>query len=138
MTLKPFSITDLGFFIPNEFSNPDLVLEFLASPQCEVQTLWGDDGMVQAIMCCRPYWKDCWMGFFLIAKDFKLTAVRTLRMAIWNGMARHNAARLQTESVSTPELRAWHKILGFELEGVRKKMMFNRDYDMWAFTREGA
>lgn len=134
--IKPFTITDLGSFIPNEFSDPDLVLEFLASPMCEVQTLWGDDDMVQTIMCCRPYWNNCWMGFFLIAKDFKLTAIRTLRMAIWDGMKRHNAVRLQTESVSTSELRAWHKILGFELEGVRKKMMYGRDYDCWGIVRD--
>lgn len=136
MRLKPFIISDLGSFIPNEFSNPDLVLEFLASNQCEVQTLWGDDDMVQAILCVKNYWGRNWMGFFLISKQFNPAALRTLKQAIDEGMRAHKALRLQTESVSTPELRAWHKLLGFEFEGMRKKMMFDRDYDMWAMTRE--
>lgn len=136
--MKPFNIEDLGRFLPNEFSNPDHVLEMLTHPQSIAKSMIGDDGMVKAIYCCKNYWGRNWMGFFLISKDFAAPMLRTLKLCIDDGMTAHNARRLQTESASTPELRAWHRILGFELEGVRKKMIFDRDYDLWALTREGA
>lgn len=124
--------------MPNEYSNPDVILPGLVDGSHQVQTLWGDDGMVLAICAVRNYWGQCWNGFFLISQDFPPAAIRTLRIAINNGMIANNALRLQTESVSNHTIRAWHKLLGFELEGVRKKMMFDRDYDMWALMREGA
>lgn len=136
MTIKPFKIEDLGYFTPNEFSNPDDVLPSLVG--MEVKTMWGGDGLVQAILCVKNYWGRCWAGFILVAKNFDRTNAAGLRDLIHSEMAHRNAQRLQTDSVSCHELRAWHRFLGFELEGVKQKMMFNRDYDCWAIVREGA
>lgn len=135
--IKRFQIEDLGCFLPNEFSNPDVVLDQLVDPAFDVQTMWGDDGMVQAIICCRNYWGRNWMGFFLIANPFPVQAARTLRSYIRAAMEERDAVRLQTDSVATDCLRKWHAFMGFKLEGTREKMLFNRDYDCWALMRGG-
>lgn len=134
--ITPFKIDDLGFFTPNEFSDPDDV--FPAMMGMEVKTMWGNDGLVQAIICVKNYWGRCWAGFILVAKNFDIRNAGDLRQLINFEMVRRDALRLQTDSVSCNELRAWHKFLGFTLEGTKKKMMFNRDYDCWAIVREGA
>lgn len=135
--IKPFTLTDLGSFLPNEFSNPDFVLDQLLDPANHVETLFGDDGMVQAIMCCRNYWGRNWMGFFLIAKKLHPRTPVVLREHIKQTMIDRRALRLQTDSQSNPCLRKWHEWIGFVLEGTRKNMLFDRDYDMWALMREG-
>lgn len=132
--IKPFTINDLGYFLPNKFSNPDFCLDQLTDAAFEVETLWHK-GHVAAILCFRNYWGNCWLGFFLIAEDFNPKLAITLRAHIRATMIKKNAARLQTESVACPELEAWHKFLGFGYEGTREKMIFDRDYDMWAILR---
>lgn len=132
--IKPFKVTDLGSFLPNEFSNPDVALDQLTDSNYEVETLWHN-GMVAAILYFRNYWGPCWLGAFLIAEDFPPKLVIALRDHIRATMIKKNAMRLQTESISCPELTKWHKTLGFNYEGTREKMLFNRDYDMWAIIR---
>jgi hypothetical protein len=135
--IKPFQITDLGSFLPNEFSNPDLVLEQLTSPEYEVETMWGKDGLVEVIMCFRNYWGTCWAGFLLISQNLSLGSAKELKRHLEEGMVKRNATRLQTDSQAVDILRKWHRFLGFDLEGTRKKMIFNKDYDAWALMREG-
>jgi len=134
--IKPFAFSDLGAFIPNEYSNPDDVLTLLVSGDYEVQTMWGDDGLVQAIICFKCYWGRCWNCFVLIAKNFIPSNLIILRLLIGSYMHERKAIRLQTESRSEPILRRFHEVLGFTLEGTKRKMMFNKDYDMWSIIRE--
>lgn len=135
--IKPFNIRDLGKFLPNEYSNPDEVFPALVGKNYTVQTLWGKDGMVQAIICFRRYWGDCWACFVLIAKNFTIAKSGILRKLIREYMEEQGAVRLQTESRANDTLRKWHRFLGFTHEGTKRKMMFNLDYDMWAIVREG-
>ena len=137
MIIKPFQPTDLGAFIPNEYSDPDVVLDQLLDPAFEVQTLWGDNGLVQAILCFRNYWGRNWMGFFLITRHLHPRTPVLLKQHIRKTMIERNALRLQTDSQATECLRKWHEWLGFTWEGCRKKLLFDRDYDMWALMREG-
>lgn len=132
--IKPFKVEDLGSFLPNKFSNPDIALDQLTDPNFEVETLWHK-GMVAAILYFRNYWGPCWHGAFLIAEEFPPRMAMELRNHIRATMIKKNAQRLQTESVSCEELTAWHEFLGFKWEGCREKMLFNRDYDMWAIIR---
>lgn len=136
MTIKPFKIEDLGYFTPNEFSDPDAVLPIMVN--MEVKTMWGSDKLVQAILCVKNYWGRCWVGFILVAKNFDYHNAVGLRDLIHSEMAHRNAQRLQTDSVSNLQLRAWHEFLGFQLEGTKRKMMGDQDYDFWAIVREGA
>lgn len=132
--IKPFNKLDLGYFLPNEFSNPDLVLDRLLDPEFEVETMWHN-GMVAAILCYRNYWGRCWLGFFLIAEDFPPRLTANLKQHIHEVMIKKDAIRLQTESIACPQLVKWHEYLGFTWEGCRQKMLFDRDYDMWAILR---
>ena len=137
MTIKPFKISDLGAFIPNAYSNPDEILPQLLGADYVVQTLWGDDDLVQAIICFRNYWGRCWSCFVLVACNFVPANAYRLRALINRYMEAHNAQRLQTESRADEILQKWHEFLGFTHEGVKRKMMFNQDYDCWAIVREG-
>lgn len=132
--IKPFRIEDLGYFIPNKYSNPDAVLEQLTDPEFEVETLWHE-GMVAAILMYTNYWGDCWRGCFLIADKFPPKKVIVLRDHIRAGMIKKDAARLHTESPSCDELTKWHEFLGFKYEGTREKMLYGKDFDMWAILR---
>lgn len=137
MTIKPFNIRDLGAFIPNEHSNPDEVFPIFLDARHTVQTLWGDDNMVRAIICFSNYWGKCWSCFVLLSKDFSAPDTLLLRGRIKAYMETHGASRLQTESRTDSTIRKWHRFLGFKLESTKRKAMFNRDYDMWAIVREG-
>lgn len=136
MTIKQFTIRDLGAFIPNEFSNPDEIFPLLMDAKYQVYTLWGDDGLVRAIFCFRNYWGTCWTGFVLLSANFGATDACMLRGLIDQHMVEKGATRVQTESRATAVLRRWHRFLGFTLEGTKRKMMFNMDYDCWAIVRE--
>jgi hypothetical protein len=138
MKITPFNLKDLGAFIPNEYSDPDEIFPLFLDARYTVQTLWGEDGLVQAIICFHNYWGSCWSCFVLIARDFRLFNAYLMRNLIDRYMAEHGAVRLQTESRADDTLRAWHRFLGFKHEGVKKKMMFNQDYDCWAIVREEA
>lgn len=137
MSSSPFKITDLGAFIPNEYSNPDEIFPLFLDARYNLVTLWGDDGLVQAIICFRNYWGRCWSCFVLIAKHFLPANAHRLRELIAHYMDEHKAVRLQTESRATSVLWKWHEFLGFTYEGTKRKMMFNQDYDCWAIVREG-
>jgi len=136
--IKQFNISDLGAFLPNDYSNPDEIFPLFLDAKYEVRTLWGNDGLVQAIICFRNYWGRCWSCFVLIARNFIYSNAVVLRDLIKQYMTEHNAVRLQTESRSDSILHKWHTFLGFTHEGVKRKMMFNQDYDMWAIVREEA
>lgn len=134
--IKPFSIGDLGYFVPNNRSNPDRILPLLVGGQWETHTMWSDNDMVKAIMCFNNYWGNCWSCFVLLAHDFTPTDSANLREIIVSYMVDRKAVRLQTESHVDPMVHKWHKFLGFTHEGTKSKMMFNTDYDMWAIVRE--
>lgn len=134
--IKPFKITDLGYFLPNEFSNPDFVLDQLQDHTYIVESMWCD-GMVACIMCYKNYWGPNWMGFFLISESFNVRNALVLRNYIRDTMVRYDAKRLQTDSQACKVLDDWHEFLGFKYEGTREKLLFNKDYNMWALMRGG-
>ncbi len=134
--IKPFEFSDLGYFIPNEFSDPARVIDVLADPSITKYTQWHD-GMVSSILVYHEYHDRCWAGFFLVAQQPPLRAAMELKQYIEGTMERHNAIRLQTDSIACDILDKWHEYLGFKFEGCREKMMFGRDYHMWARMRDG-
>lgn len=134
--IKPFKLSDLGHFLPNQFSDPDRVLEQLTDPAFVVESMWSGD-MVAAILCYKNYWGKNWFGFFLIAEAYTPRQAVTLRNYIRSTMIKHDAHRLQTDSIACPELDAWHEFMGFKYEGTREKFIFEKDYNMWALMRGG-
>lgn len=134
--IKPFKLSDLGSFLPNEFSDPDPVLDQLTDASFVVETMWSA-GMAAAILCYKNYWEKNWFGFFLIAEQFTPRNALALKSHIHATMIKHDARRLQTDSVACDKLTQWHEWLGFKWEGCREKFIFNKDYDMWALMRGG-
>lgn len=134
--MKQFKKSDLGHFIPNEWSDPDPVLDQMLSPETVTGVLWGDDGMVSAISCCRAYWGNNWSGWFLISKNFKPHEAILLREYIKETMEKLNIERLQTDSLNVETLNKWHEFLGFEHEGIRRKALMGKDFVMWSIVRE--
>lgn len=134
--IKQFQITDLGAFVPNQHSNPDEIFPLFMDGRYQVQTLWGDNGLVKAIICFRNYWGNCWACFVLVAHDFTASDTDKLRQLIELYMLEYKAARLETFSRADETLRHFHRFLGFKHEGLKRKMMFNQDYDSWAIVRE--
>lgn len=132
--IKPFKMTDLGAFLPNEWSNPDEVLDALRDASYSNYTVWDGD-MVAAIICFKPYWQDCYLGFFLISEDLKPRVAVILKRWVRDRMEKLGAKRLQTDSVDCETLNKWHEWLGFTWEGKRSKMMYGQDYNMWAILR---
>lgn len=136
MMLEPFKIEDLGRFIPNEYSNPDKVLDQLLDPNFMSVTLRHVDGMTAAILCFTNYSGECWHGFFLISKNFSATQAKVIKRYVHQTMWDMDADRLQTDSEDNAMLNEWHKFLGFTKEGTRKRMLNGKDYNMWAILRE--
>lgn len=135
--IKQFHIKDLGAFLPNEYSNPDEIFPLFLDARYEVVTVWGEDYLVKAIVCFRNYWGRCWSCFVLISESFNKADAVKLRELMMRYIDERHAVRLQTESRSTDTLRKWHEFLGFTHEGIKRKFMFNQDYDTWAIVREG-
>lgn len=134
--IRKFKIEDLDSFDPNEYSDPQRVRCALDDATYEVQTL-ELEGKTMAVLCFQNYWGRNWHGFFLIAKGFTPRMAFILRSHIRHTMEIKDALRLQTDSVDCKILNDWHEFLGFQWEGCRRKMMFNRDYCMWALMRGG-
>lgn len=135
MTFKPFKIDDLGAFLPNEYSNPDEIFPMMVRGM-EVNTMWGDYGDVKAFLCARPYWGRCWACFILVGVTFTMEDSLVLRERILEEMLVKRALRLETVSQKDDKLRKWHEFLGFTLEGTKRKMMFDKDYDVWGIVKE--
>lgn len=134
--IKDFDIRDLGYFIPNEFSDPSHVLGLLTDDTVEKKTLWHS-GMVEAIFAYREYWPTCWGGFFLVNASPQLSTAVKIRDYIAATIKEKGASRLQTDSVANDKLDKWHRFLGFQLEGRRVKMMRGLDYHCWAIVKDG-
>ena len=135
--IRPFRIEDLGTFIPNEWSEPDLVLDQLLDPSYVTVTIWDSvKQMTAAIMCFKCYAGKCWHGFFLVSKGMTTRQAATIKKYIATTMKKLDADRLQTDSFDEPKLNTWHCWLGFTCEGTRRKMLWGKDYNMWAIVRE--
>lgn len=134
--MDPFKMSDLGSFVPNEWSDPDRVLDMLVDPAYVTVTMRHPDGMTAAILAFTCYSADAWHGFFLISKRFTATQGKVIRAYIRSTMRTLDADRLQTDSQDSPEINKWHQFLGFTKEGTRRRMLNGKDYNMWALMRE--
>lgn len=132
---KPFTMNDLRAFHPNEWSDPSDHLDALHSEVTTKITLW-DRGQVAAVLIWMEYHPGCYSAAFLISKNFRLRMGKELRDFVHNSMAKAKAVRIHTDSVACEQLDAWHKYMGFTNEGLRRKLMYGRDYHSWALVRE--
>lgn len=133
--IRAFQFNDLENFTPNEYSKMgDYTV--LTNPAFRVHSQLNA-GKVQAIIVFRNYWGRCWSGFVLVSAEYTLHSVREMKRFMYQAMEDMDAVRFQTESVACDILAKFHHWLGFKYEGTKVKMIFDRDYDMWALMRQG-
>lgn len=132
--IKDFKMTDLGYFIPNRFSNPDQVLHQLNDGDFVALSVWDRD-MVAAILVFREYSEKCWEGSILVSLDMRSRVIIYIQRYLREQFEKANAERLQTRSLADPVLDVWHEFLGFKAEGLHKKMINGQDYKTWAIVR---
>jgi len=123
--IRKYKQGDLDNFNGNEFCNIELCLELI--PHLDCYSLI--DGEVKAVGAFQNYWGNNWNVFILMSKDFK--QIRELKRFFDDFILINNVKRLQTESINCDILNRWHKFLGFELEGLKKQMIYNKDYNCW-------
>lgn len=131
--IKRFNLIDLRSFQPNEFSDPAEVQFAMTDPKWDIFTMW-ENNKVEAIICARRYWGNNYMAFFLISATFRTRNAARLRQWIHGTYERFNVKRIQTDSQANEMLDAWHRFMGFTLEGRREKMMHGKDYHCWGLN----
>lgn len=133
--IRPFKFNDLEHFTPNEHSRLE-DFRVLTDPNFRVHSQLNAE-KVLAIIVFRNYWGCCWSGFVLVSAEYTLHSMREMRRFLHEAVTDLDADRFQTESVVSACQRKWHEWMGFKLEGTKEKMIFDRDYDMWALMRQG-
>lgn len=135
--MRPFSGIDLRRIKSNGFSNTGNLDFVFDDPDFWKSTLEDNaTGEVMAIVCWKAYQGDNYLAFLLISDDIKPIHARALKKYIHQGARDFRMERIQTDSVDCEVLNRWHKFLGFDLEGIRKRMLNGKDYAMWAYMPE--
>lgn len=129
--IRQYHPHDLKKIKMNSFSAYNESLEDLNHVSFYKNTL-VDGASVMGILAFRRYWKDNYVCFILMAEGFNARHGRQVKRFIDNAMIDFGAKRLQTDSANHPALNRWHKFLGFQLEGTRKKLIYDTDFNMWA------
>lgn len=131
--IRAYSGIDLRRIKANGYSDTRDLGFIFDDPDFYKSTLEDDStGEIAAIVCWKAYWEKNYVAFLLISQDIKPIHARALRKYIHQGTIDFDMRRLQTDSVDCDELNRWHQFLGFDLEGIRKKMILGKDYAMWA------
>lgn len=133
MMIRRFERADLRSFFPNEHSDVASVMFVFEDPYW-LNFSFMVDGVTSAIICARRYWGNNYVAFFLISRGFKARNAVKLREFLHSAHKRFGAKRIQTDSVACEKIDAWHRFMGFKLEGRREKMMHGKDYNCWAIV----
>ena len=134
--IRPFESMDTRRLKPNEFSEPYDIDFIISDPDAVRFTQVDDQSNVQCIIVSRKYWRDNYVSFFLIAKDYPPRLARELKKAVHDFINDCGVKRIQTDSISCPMLDRWHQFLSFECEGLRRKMLNNKDFKSWAWVKQ--
>jgi hypothetical protein len=135
--MRPFEQTDLRRIEVNEYSLSDINVDFIFNDaDFYKQTLECDKtGRIMAILCFKAYWEQNYICFLLMSKHMGACHARTIKKFVHGVMADFGCNRLQTDSLDCPVINRWHEFLGFQLEGTRRKIIDDKDFNMWAILR---
>lgn len=131
--IRPFESMDIRRLKPNEFSEP-YDIDFILSDPEAVRFTQVDGSDVACIIIAKKYWQDNYVAFFLIAKDYPPRLARELKRAVHDFIKDCNVQRIQTDSIACPLLDKWHEFIGLKCEGLREKMLQNKDFKSWAWV----
>lgn len=121
---------DIDKIKANQYALIDNIKAFIDSPNMHKVVL--EDGEIKAIVCFFEYHPTCWEGFFVICDDMGLNDIKHLKVLLNQLIMKFKPSRLQTTSEDCPIINKWMKFMGFELEGTRKKYMYDKDFKMWS------
>lgn len=133
--IRPYLPLDARRLRANKFSGISDMSWVFKDDSFQKHTMEDDEGRVLCIVCFKRYWGDNYLAFLLISEEMMALHARELKRWIFDVMMDFGMQRVQTDSVDCPEINRWHKFLGFTLEGARLKMLFDKDYKMWAFVK---
>lgn len=133
--IRAYQALDARRLKANEHSDAEDMAWVFKDDDFHKHTLEDEAGRVLCIICFKKYWKNNYLAFLLISREMTAIHGREVRRWIFNAMTDLGMVRVQTDSVDCPEINRWHKFLGFTLEGTRQKMLFDKDYKMWAFVK---
>lgn len=126
---------DLRRLRPNGYSSLTALGEMnfiFDDPTFYKQTLEDDDGAVIAVLCFKAYWQQNYICFLLLSESATMRHARQIKRFVHSVMEDFRCNRLQTDSLDCAMINRWHKFLGFELEGTRRKIINDQDFNMWA------
>lgn len=91
-----------------------------------------EEGNSKVIICFYNYNMDNYNGFFIVNDEFEPKHIKELKKCIEKLAEELQAKRLDTESMDCKELNHWHDMLGFKLEGTKRKAFNGNDYNIWS------
>lgn len=135
--IRKFHKSDLNNIKCNQFSTTEGDAEDILHADYYKNTL-VDGADVLCIIAFRRYWERNFIAFMMVSDDIRPVHARELKEYIRLAMIDFECERLQTSSIKCETLDRWHRFLGFELEGTQRKLIFGKDFNMWAMFPPGA
>lgn len=132
LEIRPFEVGDANYIDHNGLTNgvERFSLEEMSKITPHTYTL-TDDGRPYVLICFFEYTDNCYNGFFVCDKDMKPRHAIKLKKFIDATAKWLKAKRLETTSLDCDILNRWHKFLGFEKEGTKRKYYGGKDYNIW-------
>jgi hypothetical protein len=94
-------------------------------------TVYNSDG-IECLFSYIEYCPDCYRALIVAGKRMSMATSKQIKRFLHRMAKELKAVRLETESLNCDLLNRWHKFLGFELEGTKRKYLNGRDYNMWS------
>lgn len=137
--IRDYVDEDLDLIDLNEYSEPERVTNRESFREILKQwhsfTVYNDKG-IEAILCYIEYHPGCYKAFILAGKVISMQISRQIKRFLHRMAIEMKATRLETESQDCEMLNRWHRFLGFELEGTKRKYMRGCDYNVWSMIWE--
>jgi len=132
--MRAFRPTDYNI-VANEYTAHYLSDQFIGKVQMADKRVF-EDGKSKAIICFIHLHENSYYGFFIVSAEFEARCVPKLKECIEQLASELEAERLETDSMDCKELNHWHKALGFELEGTKRKAYQGKDFNIWSILWE--
>lgn len=132
--IRPFEQSDIEKIDLNNFGDKDLIkkLDNVLKTSCGF-TL--ERKGIRAILFFRNYAENNYEGILVCSNKMTAFDGRRMKEFIYELMKDLQSRRIETLSLDDKKLNRWHKFLGFECEGIKRKYYKDKDYCVWAILR---
>ena len=136
--IRDFVKSDLNRLKPNGYTQKDfeaVPIDVLAKTLDRNHSFtFENDGEIELIASYSQYAKNCYRIAILVGQDLSISRMKMMKKFMKDTAKDLKAVRLETDSIDDDILNRWHKMLGFSLEGVKRKFNGVDDYNIWAMT----